>query len=336
MSASPETDQSATNRRREAPCTARVFRPDGQARRAASRSSADRCPRCIRSGCVTGGGCEEPRIRDIAVQRPSGRRFRRRRQSVGHRRGPNGLLPPGNAGVYKYDPYPSQNLLAAPSTYATGGPAYFFRLHRGRQIHRSLRNRQSNGTDSQHLGQRWRPISKSWTGINGVRVDLSRGIRLAIDNTSSYSRRPGLPSLTSPRTMSRRSTLAASGSVPGKASYIDGNRITGTPTGPFGESGARGRRRRQHLCYRREKQTRSTSSTRPASSSGRFQPPCAIPEFAPAAGSVATTPTNCERADRRRATGCPNSTRPETSWKHSRAWGRLPRPTLQAGCTSLD
>ena len=149
--------------------------------------------------------------------------------------GQNGLLPPGNAGFYKYDPYPSQNLLAVPQTYAIWSRASLFLQVAVDKSTEDVVIAQSNGrivsiwdNDANYL--------RSWKAINGLRN--SNGIGLAIDNTSSDSGGRVYVSLSTPENNVEAYDLQQRPvQFPAKASYIDENRITGTPAGPFGRVG---------------------------------------------------------------------------------------------------
>ena len=139
----------------------------------------------------------------------------------------------GTNSVYVQDPYPSQNRLRTIDT-SKEFESQVVQL----AVDKSTGNfylAQSNGRalgvydeDGNHL--------ETWTAINGHRFAFPPGLHVAVDNSSGYSRGRIYLSLTSPENAveafdSERRPVQFPATTP----YINGNAITGTPAGPFGE-----------------------------------------------------------------------------------------------------
>jgi hypothetical protein len=138
--------------------------------------------------------------------------------------------PPSSRGIYRFDPYPSQTRLAAPAT----GPLSASLWIQAAADHSSgeLFVAQSNAREVVIFGSDEK-YSRSWTSINGH--SSYSGIHVAVDNSSKPSRGTIYLSLGSPEDDieavdrdQRPVDFAAA------ATYIEGNKITGTPAGDFG------------------------------------------------------------------------------------------------------
>src|SRR5215217_2351147 len=147
----------------------------------------------------------------------------------------------GSGGLYKYDPFPSQTLLGAPGTAGAfsgilnltaavdeeTGEIYVAQSN-GRAVYIFAPPSPSNPCKP---GE---PVcfTRAWTKINS-----SNGshIHIAIDNTASYSRGRVYLSLTSPENdVEALDSKQRPVDFPAKASYIEDNKLTGTPSGKFG------------------------------------------------------------------------------------------------------
>lgn len=154
----------------------------------------------------------------------------------------------GANGVYKYNPFPSQTLLEVPNTFeALGG----FILDLDVAVDQTTEEvfvSQSNGRTVEIFGPmsathpcaRGETIcfSHEWTAINGTSngAAASAGIHIAIDNSSTFSRGRVYLSLTEPENdIEVFDSGERAVDFPATAKYIKANKLTGTPSGPFGQ-----------------------------------------------------------------------------------------------------
>jgi hypothetical protein len=146
-------------------------------------------------------------------------------------------------GIYQYDPFPSQTLLGAPRTIPiiegtrefntavdeqTG--ELFVAQGNGRAVYIFSPPSASNPCKADE------PVcfTHAWTRINSV-VGGS-GLHIAIDNSNTASRGRVYLSLRSPENdVEAFDASQRPVEFPAVASYISGNTITGTPSGPFGQ-----------------------------------------------------------------------------------------------------
>ncbi len=137
-------------------------------------------------------------------------------------------------GIYKYSPYPSGELLSAPTV-----PAVF---SLSREMHLSVDQATDEVLVSQSNGRRIfffkeDAFTREWNKIDDI-YGNQYGIDVAVDNSQTASRGRVYLSLTSPENFIEVLESAQRPvELPASASYIEGNRITGTPQGPFGEVG---------------------------------------------------------------------------------------------------
>ena len=144
----------------------------------------------------------------------------------------------GNArlqrGVYKYSAYPSLDLLEAP----TVPPVFSV----GRAMHLAVDQETDEVYVSQSNGRRVfifknGAFNREWNRIDGI-YGNQYGIDVAIDNSHSDSRGRVYLSLTYPENdIEVLDSAQRPVELPATTSYIEGNKITGTPSGPFGEVG---------------------------------------------------------------------------------------------------
>ena len=157
---------------------------------------------------------------------------------------------PGPNGIYKYDPVPSLNLLATPNTYESIGSSTPELQIAVDDATGELFVSQSNGRTvlifapkggsvqcKEEVGE---PVcfTHAWTRINSADSGSNPKIQVAIDNTDTYSEGRIYLALTSPENdievFDREQRPV---DFPAAANYIINNRLTGTPTGRFGEVG---------------------------------------------------------------------------------------------------
>jgi hypothetical protein len=142
----------------------------------------------------------------------------------------------GSFFLYEYGPYPSQNLLSEVSTQLAFG--YNVRDTTG-AVDESTDDvfvTQANGRSVAIF--REGTLLTKWTGINGVSACCPGDIHIAIDNSNTVSQGRVYLSLAAPE--NDVEVLDADQrpvQLPATASYIEGNRITGTPSGTFGKVG---------------------------------------------------------------------------------------------------
>jgi hypothetical protein len=149
--------------------------------------------------------------------------------------------------VFKRDPYPSQTILTATSAYP---PATGNFLHLGQSIGFSEATNelflgQSNGRTVEIFDENG-VFSRGWTAVDGNPVYAFGGpvIYLAVDNTNTFSRGRiylSLRAVESNQYKVPENTVEAFDAeqrtvdFPATADYIVDNKLTGTPSGAFGE-----------------------------------------------------------------------------------------------------
>ena len=159
---------------------------------------------------------------------------------------------PGPNGIYKYDPFPSLNLIATPNTYEPFGLFSLALQIAVDDATGELFVAQSNGRAvfifapkggavqcKEEVGE---PVcyTHAWTRINSANSCTNPKIQVAIDNTDTYSKGRIYLSLTSPENdveMFDREQRPVD--FPAAASYISNNRLTGTPSRQIRRSGIR-------------------------------------------------------------------------------------------------
>ena len=135
-------------------------------------------------------------------------------------------------GLYKYDAYPSQTLLESPDTpFSSFSREFTIAVNdAANEVYVTQANGRSvflfkNGV-----------YSREWKSLNGTSNFL--GIGIAVDNSTQASRGRIYISLTEPEEwVEAVDTEQRPISLPAAEPYIDGNRITGTPSGSFVEVG---------------------------------------------------------------------------------------------------
>jgi hypothetical protein len=165
--------------------------------------------------------------------------------------GESGIKSPGIAGVYKYDPFPSQDQLAVPQTYGIWSPGEYLWLDaavddatgeifvgqtNGREVDIFAPSGPGNECEANE------PVcfTRKWTRINGALscFTCTPTIKVAVDNSGTYSEGRVYLALTSPE---NDIEVVDAGQrpvdFPASASYIADNKLTGTPNGRFGSVG---------------------------------------------------------------------------------------------------
>ncbi len=150
---------------------------------------------------------------------------------------------PGQNGLYEYDAYPSHTLLEVPNTFEVWA-FYILDLQVAvDQENGEVFVAQSNGRSIDIFRENEKgkfAYSHSWTAINGDGNCFSCTpiLHVAIDNSHTSSRGRVYLSLTSPEDDVEAFDAAERPvDFPATASYISNNKLTGTPSGPFGEVG---------------------------------------------------------------------------------------------------
>ena len=136
-------------------------------------------------------------------------------------------------GIYEYNAYPSQTLLEAPDTNAAWGSNSQELTVAVDQSSGEVFASQSNGRtinifENGHLTQQWK-------SINGAQC-CTGDTHIAIDNSTTPSRGRVYLSLASPEDdIEALDDEQRPVQFPAAASYIDKNKLTGTPSGAFGK-----------------------------------------------------------------------------------------------------
>jgi hypothetical protein len=148
---------------------------------------------------------------------------------------------PGQDGIYEFNAYPSQTFLDAPSTSTPVGEL-FVRLQiavdqsNGELLVANSNPRKVDIYDE--TGVQTHVYSHSWTDIDSALSCFNCGteIHIAVDNSRTPSRGRVYLSLTSPENdIQVVDADQRPVDFPATASYISNNRLTGTPSGPFGQ-----------------------------------------------------------------------------------------------------
>ncbi len=141
----------------------------------------------------------------------------------------------GTNGLYEYDPYPSHTLLNTPDTInAWGYASHLLQAvvdYQNGNIYVAMGNgRTLDIFDSSGA------FLEEWNKFEGSGGATQAGFHVAIDNSNTYSRGRIYLSLTAPENfveMIDAERLPVD--FPATASYINNNKLTGTPSGPFGQ-----------------------------------------------------------------------------------------------------
>ena len=217
--------------------------------------------RLRRSAPAGAGSASASRTFDSKHRRPAQQRYsvavRRQRQRLGHRLRAE-QRNPGSNGIYKYDALSRRmTLLDAPEHLRPCWLLHPRAAGRGRRGNRrSVRrpvqrphvaifdpngafNHAKSETVASHAsGPHWLQLQPDDPCRDRQHEHLLEGPGLPLADLARERRR-GL----------RREQRPVD--FPATASYINDNKLTGTPSGPFGEVGyRRGRLQRQHLCHR--------------------------------------------------------------------------------------
>jgi DNA-binding beta-propeller fold protein YncE len=151
------------------------------------------------------------------------------------------ILPnnPGQDGIYKYGAFPSQTRLQTINTYSLFS-YYILDLQAAVDDETGeLFVAQSNGRSVAIFDESGN-YTHSWTAINKANTcfNCTPDIHVAIDNSHTYSRGRVYLSLTSPENdVEAVDVNQRPVDFPATASYINSSKLTGTPSGPFGEVG---------------------------------------------------------------------------------------------------
>ena len=165
-------------------------------------------------------------------------------------RGQGSKTNPGNNGIYKYNPFPSQTLLAVPNTFSSLGYYIYDLTAAVDDATGEVFVAQSNGRTvyiyapaSESVKCKKEPgesycYTHNWTKINSANACFNclPDMHIAIDNTNTFSRGRVYLSLTSPENYVEVLDAAERPvDFPATANYIESNRLLGTPSGNFGQ-----------------------------------------------------------------------------------------------------
>ena len=144
---------------------------------------------------------------------------------------------PGHQGIYLRSPYPSQTVLAEPNTNVPWGPGIISLQGAVNTATGELFVAQSSGRTVAIFDGQGNYL-RSWTAINGIYGFGETGsIHVAVDNTDTDSGGRVYLALSKPENdVEAFDDAQRPVDFPGTAGYINENRITGTPEGPFGEA----------------------------------------------------------------------------------------------------
>ena len=152
----------------------------------------------------------------------------------------------GQNGLYEHNAYPSQTLLDTPSTASSVGSGIVeLQVAVDQSNNNELFVADSNPRKVDiYEAEPGKPESyvytHSWTGINSALSCFSCNseIHAAVDNSNSYSRGRIYLSLTSPEDdIEAFDAEQRPVDFPAAATYINGNKLIGTPSGPFSQVG---------------------------------------------------------------------------------------------------
>jgi DNA-binding beta-propeller fold protein YncE len=140
---------------------------------------------------------------------------------------------PGQNGIYEYSPYPSESLLTVPDTFFLFDSSILQLQVAVDKENGEVFVTQGNGRSVNIFSEAGTYLT-SWTSIDGI--GQSQGeIHAAIDNSNTISKGTVYLSLNSPENHVEAFDAAQRPvDFPATASYIDENKLTGTPSGPFG------------------------------------------------------------------------------------------------------
>jgi hypothetical protein len=145
------------------------------------------------------------------------------------------VRPPGRAGFYKYDPFPSQTMIAVPETFKLFEFSVIDLQLASDHSTENLFVASSNGR-VMHVFDEDANLLRTWDLINGLRN--GDGIYVAIDNTGSPSSGRVYVTLGAPENdVEAYDADQRPVQFPATAPYIKGHTLTGTPSGPFGKVG---------------------------------------------------------------------------------------------------
>jgi hypothetical protein len=161
---------------------------------------------------------------------------------------------PGNEGVYKYAPYPSQTRLSIPNTYESFGYYIFWLQPAVDEATGNVLVAQSNGRTLNFFAPRTTsPVCKNeegqaetycwthqWTRINGANTcfNCNPDMHVAVDNSGTFSEGRVYLALSSPENdIEVFDDEQRPVAFPATAPYITKYKLTGTPSGNFGEVG---------------------------------------------------------------------------------------------------
>ena len=173
---------------------------------------------------------------------------------------------PAQNGLYEYSPYPSEKLLAIPNTLT---PWSYYILDLGAAVDqateevfvsqsngRTVNIFAPNGAPTNSFSTSGKPVAcaeikygqgkvyhepycytHAWSGINSAQTcfNCTPDVHVAIDNSATYSKGRVYLSLTSPEDdVEAYDNAERPVDFPATASYISNNKLTGTPSGAFG------------------------------------------------------------------------------------------------------
>ena len=142
---------------------------------------------------------------------------------------------PGGNGLYQYNPFPSQTLLHTPDTHEPWGSSILDLQAGVDKQSGDVLVAQSNGRTVDVFTSTGKFIEE-WSNIDGTGGVGGAGIHIAIDNTQTPSGGRIYLSLTAPENdVEVFDSAERPVDFPATAPYINDNKLTGTPSGHFGE-----------------------------------------------------------------------------------------------------
>ena len=151
---------------------------------------------------------------------------------------------PGQNTLYEHNPYPSQTLIDSPDTSAAVAGIVIVQVAVD-QANGDVLLANSNPRRLEFFEEdgpnHFVYNNHSWTAINGSRADsfnTNQSIHVAVDNSAGFSRGRIYLSLTAPEDdIEMFDPQQRPIDFPATAKYIHDNKLTGTPSGPFGQVG---------------------------------------------------------------------------------------------------
>ena len=151
---------------------------------------------------------------------------------------------PGKNTLYEHNPYPSQTLIDSPDTSAAVAGIVIVQVAVD-QANGDVLLANSNPRRLEFFEEdgpnHFVYNNHSWTAINGSRADsfnTNQTIHVAVDNSTGFSRGRIYLSLTAPEDdIEMFDPQQRPIDFPATAKYIHDNKLTGTPSGPFGQVG---------------------------------------------------------------------------------------------------